>query len=322
MQMICTCCLNFLNKIMRFLPYDSLRLFDVVALHESITAAADKLNLTKGAVSYQINRLEDALGFKVFDRVHRGITLTEKGRKLWHISQSAFDDLERQIAQLQEEEPSRITIGMSTYFASRWLSPRLMTFMADHPRVRLRLQPLVDLSDLKTEPVDMAIRWGKGHWTDVEIEPLFLCPAMVTAGATLAARIDTEGLSSVLPDLTLLDDRDGSEAWADWHRAAKIGFHTGLDRLVIPDPNVRVQAVIDGQGIALNDTLVGTEVAAGTLFRISPVELDDYGYFLAYPRGALANPSLLAFRDWILGQAAEMNVNAPIATGTGTTDPY
>lgn len=307
---------------MRFLPYDSLRLFDVVAVHESITAAADKLNLTKGAVSYQINRLEEALGFKLFDRVHRGITLTEKGRKLWHISQSAFDDLERQIALLQEEDPGRITIAMSTYFASRWLSPRLMTFITDHPRIRLRLQPLVDLSDLKAEPVDMAIRWGKGKWTDLEIEPLFLCPAMATAGATLAARIETEGLPAVLPDLTLLDDRDGSQAWADWHRAAKVGFHTGLDRLVIPDPNVRVQAVIDGQGIALNDTLVSSEIAAGTLFRISPVELDDYGYFLAYPRGALANPSLLAFRDWILRQAADMASGNPITYATGTTIPY
>lgn len=320
--MICTFRPIFLNKTMRFLPYDSLRLFDVVALHESITAAADKLNLTKGAVSYQINRLEEALGFKLFDRVHRGITLTEKGRKLWHISQSAFDDLERQIAQLQDEEPGRITIGMSTYFASRWLSPRLMTFMADHPRIRLRLQPLVDLNDLKTEPVDMAIRWGKGHWTDVEIEPLFLCPAMATAGATLAARIDAEGLPSVLPHLTLLDDRDGSEAWTDWHRAAQIGFHTGLDRLVIPDPNVRVQAVIDGQGIALNDTLVRAEIAAGALFRISPVELDEYGYFLAYPRGAMANPSLLAFRDWILRQAADTNVSRSIAAANGTANPY
>lgn len=291
---------------MRFLPYDSLRLFDVVALHESITAAADKLNLTKGAVSYQINRLEASLGFKLFDRVHRGITLTEKGRKLWHISQSAFDDLERQIALLQEEDPGRITIGMSTYFASRWLSPRLMTFMVDHPRIRLRLQPLIDLSDLKTEPVDMAIRWGKGHWTDLEIEPLFACPAMATAGATLAALVEAEGLPAALPDLTLLDDRDGSEAWADWHRVAEVGFHTGLDHLVIPDPNVRVQAVIDGQGIALNDALVGPEITAGTLFPISPASLDDYGYFLAYPRGALANPALLAFRDWILRQAADV----------------
>ena len=73
---------------------------------------------------------------------------------------------------------------------------------------------------------------------------------------------------------------------------------------MIPDPNVRVQAVIDGQGVALNDALVQEEMAAGRLYRISPVELSNYGYFLAYPKGALNIPGLKAFRDWIVGEAA------------------
>ncbi len=56
------------------------------------------------------------------------------------------------------------------------------------------------------------------------------------------------------------------------------------DNLVIPDPNVRVQAVIDGQGIALYDRLVDDEVAAGRLYQYREVSLDDYGYYLVYPR--------------------------------------
>jgi len=61
--------------------------------------------------------------------------------------------------------------------------------------------------------------------------------------------------------------------------------------------------VIDGQGVALNDALVGAELAAGTLVRLSPVALEDYGYYLAYPEGALETPGLATFRDWILDQA-------------------
>lgn len=288
---------------MRFQSYDSLRLFDIVARHQSITAAAQELNLTKGAVSYQINRLEETLGFKLFDRMHRGIILTEKGHKLWHVSQSGFDEIERQISMLQEEEPGYITIGMSTYFASRWLSPRLMTFMTEHPGIRLRLQPLVDLTDLRTTGIDMAIRWGKGNWTDMEIEPLFACPAIPTAGAALARQISAKGLEAALPAMSLLQDRDGSEAWADWHRAAGLVYRPGRDELVIPDPNVRVQSVIDGQGLALNDTLVEAELSAGKLFRISDIELTDYGYYLAYPGNALDIASVGMFRTWILAQA-------------------
>ncbi len=288
---------------MRFRSYDSLRLFDVVARHLSFTAAAEELNLTKGAVSYRIDRLEQDLGFPVFTRRHRGIALTEKGKRLWHASQAAFHDLDREIAVLRRDGPGPITIGLSTYFASRWLSPRLMTFIAGHHGIALRLQPLIDLTDLRAQNIDMAIRWGKGDWRDVEIEPLLPCPAFATAGAAIAEQVAETGLEAALPGAPLLHDRDGSEAWRDWHEASGLPYRAGRDELVIPDPNVRVQAVIDGQGLALNDDLVTAELSGRRLFRISTIELTDYGYFLAYPKGALESPALKAFRDWIVAEA-------------------
>ena len=197
---------------MRFRSYHSLRVFDVVSRHLSFTAAAGELNLTKGAVSYQIRRLETELGFPVFTRGHRGISLTGKGERLMQACATAFRDLDREIAGLKDEGAGRITVGMSTYFASRWLSPRLMTFMTDHPRIALRLQPLVDLIDLRAARIDMAIRWGNGDWTDLEIEPLIACPAFPTAGTAVAQRIAEIGLEGALPDIPLLHDRDGSEA--------------------------------------------------------------------------------------------------------------
>ena len=268
----------------------------------SFTAAAGELNLTKGAVSYQVKHLERELGFAVFTRGSRGITLTEKGKTLWHSSQTAFNELEREIVRLREEDSTRITIGMATYFASRWLSPRLMTFMDAHRRIGLRLQPLVDLIDLETAHVDMAIRWGNGDWSDLEIEPLLPCPAFPVAGPHIAQQVRNAGLEAVLPQLTLLHDREDSGAWSDWHAAAGLPLSPARDGLVIPDPNVRVQAVIDGQGAALYDALVAGELENGRLCKISGVELGDYGYFLAYPKGALTNPSLRAFRDWIVSQ--------------------
>ncbi len=289
---------------MRFRSYDSLRLFDVVARHLSFTAAAAELNVTKGAVSYQISRLEQDLGFPLFLRQHRAITLTEKGKRLWHASQVAFRDLEREITELREAAPGRITVGMSTYFASRWLSPRLMRFTADHPRISLRLQPLVDLLDLRTHNIDMAIRWGNGDWTDLDVEQLFACPAFPTAGIALAERLDERQSGGLLTGLPLLHDRDDSNAWQDWHEAANLPYRSPRDGLVIPDPNVRVQAVIDGQGVALNDALVAAEIETGRLVRASPVALDSYGYFLVYPKGSLGTPALKAFRDWIMAEAA------------------
>ncbi|WP_422369304.1 LysR substrate-binding domain-containing protein [Pelagibius sp.] len=291
---------------MRFRHHDSLRLFASIAEHGSFSDAAAALNLTKGAVSYQIQQLEAALGFALFHRRPRGIELTDRGRELRASAHPAFEDIERKIEGLRGGAEQSVTLGLSTYLASRWLSPRLMTFMQAHPEIRLRLQPMVDLVDLRGAGVDLTIRWGKGDWSDLEHAPLFACPAFPTGTPELAARIEKDGIETVFAQTPLLTDRDGSTTWAEWHDAAELPYHQHDSALTIPDPNVRVQAVIDGQGIALNDPLVSDEIATGKLVRLSPVELEDYGYFIAYTPGALADPGVAALIGWLHDQAAPM----------------
>ena len=180
-----------------------------------------------------------------------------------------------------------------------------MTFMASHALIGLRIQPLIDLTDLRASDIDMAIRWGKGDWRDedTEIELILPCPAKPTAGASIARLVDEKGIESALNGQTLLHDLDGSSAWLDWYNAANLDYPPDRDDLVIPDPNVRVQAVIDNQGVALNDSLVDPELAAGRLFQISSVELKDYGYYLVYPKDILSNPAMRAFRDWMMQES-------------------
>ena len=290
---------------MRFRNYDTLRSFIVVAQHLNMGVAAGELNLTKGAVSYQIQQLEGELGFRVFSRSKRKLGLTEKGSDLLQIAQPLFGRVERKIVSLRQRGSDRITIGMATYFASRWLSPRLMHFITEHPDIGLRIQPLIDLMDLHSNELDLAIRWGKGDWyeEDFEVELIFPSPAMLTGSYDTGRLIDAEGIEAVLKRQTLLHDRDGSKAWMDWFAAAGIEWSPGTDGLVMPDPNVRVQAVIDGQGIALYDFLVDDEVAAGRLYQYLPVSMDAYGYYLVYPRELDRASAIKTFRDWIMQEA-------------------
>ena len=290
---------------MRFRQYDNLRSCAVVARHLNMGDAARELNLSKGAVSYQVRQLEAELGFPVFSRARRNLVLTEQGSDLMQLCGRLFDGLERRVSDLRQQDRQRITIGMATYFASRWLSPRLMHFITEHADIGLRIQPLVDLMDLRSNELDLAVRWGKGGWDepDYEIELIFACPAMLTTSAEIGKRIEAEGLEPAISSQTLLHDRDGSTAWSDWFAAAQIEWSGGSDNLVIPDPNVRVQAVIDGQGNALYDRLVDDEVAAGRLYQYRPVSLGDYGYYLVYPRASEPASAIRIFRDWIMREA-------------------
>jgi DNA-binding transcriptional LysR family regulator len=290
---------------MRFRNYNNLRSFIVVARHLNMRAAATELNLTKGAVSYQVQQLETELGFRVFSRSRRNLGLTGKGSELLQVAQRLFDNVERQIVNLRQQTSDRITIGMATYFASRWLSPRLMRFITEHSDIGLRIQPLIDLMDLRSNELDLAVRWGKGDWEeeDFEVDLIFPCPAILTASRDIGSRIESDGLESVLASQTLLHDRDDSRAWIDWFAEAGIDWAPGAEGLVIPDPNVRVQAVIDGQGIALYDSLVSDEVAAGRLYQYQPVRLEAYGYYLVFPREAGPESAIMIFRDWIMQEA-------------------
>jgi DNA-binding transcriptional LysR family regulator len=291
---------------MKFRNFDQLRFFCLIAEHSSFTAAAEVLNLTKGALSYQIGNLETRLGFKVLVRSRQGIQLTSQGQALLQLAKPAFTSIENEIGRLRQSDKPGITIGMATYFASRWLSPRLMNFITAHPGISLRIQPLVDLSDWHSNDLDLAVRWGKGEWQDTEMvcERIFACPAVLTCSPQIGSEIDRHGIASVIDGQTLLHDRDGSVAWADWFEKADIEWAPASSDLVIPDPNVRVQAVIDGQGIGLYDRLVEAEVAAKKLYQYRSVELNRYGYYLTYRRNLAPDSPIPVFRDWIMQEAS------------------
>ena len=103
---------------MRFRQYDNLRSFVVVARYLNMGQAANELNLSKGAVSYQIRQLEAELGFSVFSRSARNLALTAQGTELRQLCTRMFDGIERRIVDLRQHDHQRITIGMATYFAS------------------------------------------------------------------------------------------------------------------------------------------------------------------------------------------------------------
>lgn len=275
-----------------------------IARYPSLSAAATALNMTKGAISYQIKTLEDELQFQLLHRNPRGIALTKQGRSLLEACASHFFALETQLSDLIEEDSQTLTVGLSTYFAARWLSPRLTGFMQQHPSVRLRLQPMTQLFDLEGQGIDIAIRWGNGQWTDADVSPFLHMPAWPVGNALAQEQVERLGVERAFSDFVLLRDHDDSDAWTDWKRDAGIAATARRDSLIIPDPNVRVQAVVNGQGVALMDDLAEPELGDGNLVRLSEQELPDYGYFIVVPFGGKRTRAAQDFIDWLQIEAA------------------
>ena len=279
--------------------YDMLRTFQVVAKNLSMTEAALKLNQSKGSISYQIKTLENQLGFTLFERSNARLHLTSKGQKLLNISTLSLDQIDQEIELLKFKKPTPLTIALQSYFLSRWLSPRLMKFTAKHPEIGLRFVPLNFINEMDNIEADISICWGKEGMINSPHERLISCPACPTANSQIAERVKKEGLDKIILTTPLLFDSSESIGWQDWFSHAGIDFKKSIQGVSISDSNSRVQAVIDGQGIALWDHLVSPEINSGNLHYLSDILLDEYGYYIRVKENILENDTVKLFFKWI-----------------------
>ena len=78
---------------MKLPPMNALRAFEAVSRHGSVSAAADDLCVSQGAVSQQIRNLEDFLGRELFDRTANSIELSEDGKAFASVVQTSLADI-------------------------------------------------------------------------------------------------------------------------------------------------------------------------------------------------------------------------------------
>ena len=84
-----------------------------------------------------------------------------------------------------------------------------------------------------------------------------------------------------------------------WHRQANLEYNPSKSSLKITDASTRLQAVVDGQGIALWDELVNEEIESGKLFYISDIMLPGFGYHLVYKNKNSLSIEEKNFCKWI-----------------------
>jgi DNA-binding transcriptional LysR family regulator len=121
---------------------DQLRVFIAVAERGHVTRAAESLSMSQSAASAAIAALESSYQIKLFDRVGRGIELTEPGRIFLREARAVLDraGMARSVLQELAGSPAgSVAIAASQTIATYWLPRRLAAFHAANPRVRLNV---------------------------------------------------------------------------------------------------------------------------------------------------------------------------------------
>ncbi|MEO0371074.1 MAG: LysR substrate-binding domain-containing protein [Pseudomonadota bacterium] len=275
--------------------------FRAACMSENFTAAARELGVSRVAVSRQIAELEQALGMRLFIRNHRHVTLTRSGEvfaKTVNPALQAIADAMNQ--QRANTSKMRVTITVTSAFATYWLMPRLVDFGAKHPEIEVNLVASDRNLDLASEGIDIAVRYGPTKpegpgWVPIMQEEIF--PVFAPG---YEARTELMSASDLLKErLLYLSGTYRPEAgWPYWFRhhglappeaRAGIQMNTYINML---------QAAIEGQGIALAghplvDSFLDTR-ALSRMEHVAPLKRDWYFLFVSEDSDAAC-----VFRDWV-----------------------
>src|SRR6202166_4867300 len=178
-----------------------LRAFEAAARTSSFAAAAAELNLTSGAISYQIRALEAHLGFGLFKRLPRGVNLTAMDAAYMPSVRKAFEELaDSTVGLFGGSERVQITVHAPVSLAALWLAPKLPAFSAANPAIDIRLSSVIWDNAVPDEATDLEIRYGMGHWHGYRAEHLLNQNIVAVCSPPLlqAARLKGE-VASLLP---------------------------------------------------------------------------------------------------------------------------
>ncbi|MEY2772564.1 MAG: LysR family transcriptional regulator, glycine cleavage system transcriptional activator [Pseudomonadota bacterium] len=295
----------------RIPPLNPLRVFEVVARTENLTAAGRQLHITQSAVSRQIGVLETYLGVELFRRERHGVTLTRAGRAYAEQVIPAFE----QIAQATERlvkgtHQGALRVRTYTTFAAKWLIPRLGEFRALHPSIEVRISNAVPEVDFDRDPVDLAIQFGDGQWPRVEADCLFQDEIEpVCAPQWLAQHAPDARYPQALLRQRLLLSHYRRDDWPDWLAHAGLADETReADTMSFGSTFLAWQGAVDGLGLAMGQTaLLTQELAKGSLVRpfAQPLRRAQ-GYYLVRPRLQRPSRKVTLFRDWLLEASAPL----------------
>ena len=295
-------------------PLNSVRAFEAVARHQSFSAAANELSVTVAAVSHQVRQLEEGLGQKLLER-GRTVTLTPTGKAIYPLLRDGFDQIAQAIALLgAQREGDAIQVSTTRAFAERWLMPRLAKFNAIYPNIVVSIHASEKVVDLRSENVDLAIRYGPVD-ADVRGPVLFEDRYIAVADKSICPA-DRKATINDFHNRSLLAFKWKNRAlvapsWSVWLTRVELDPSRDFRISWYSDETLALHAVERGLGPLLcSNVLIDDELRTGRIRQVEGPSLPGFTYHLIEETRSGSCRSLSLFRDWLLSEAKSFRENA------------
>jgi len=292
--------------------FEQMRVFIAVVDAGGFSAAAERLDMAKSAVSRRVSELEDRLGVRLLNRTTRRISLTEGGRVFHRRSKVLLADLEdneAEITQAQGALKGALRIATPLSFGLRHLGPAIEQFMQLHPQVI----PDLDLNDREVDLVhegfDLAVRIGLLADSTLIARRLSPIHRVVCASPDYLRQYGEPRTPMDLerhPCLhySNLSRRQGWQFPGPDGRPLQPNVHFALQA---NNGNVLADAAIAGLGVVLGPSFILSEhVQSGSLIPLlQDYPLPELGLYVLYPSSRHLSRRARAFVDFLAERFGE-----------------
>jgi LysR family glycine cleavage system transcriptional activator len=285
----------------RLPPINSLRAFEAAARLQSIKSACAELNVDHSSVSRHIQKLEQHLGRRLFERQNRQMVLTDAGKTLLGAVTMGFSLIQYAFIQLsRKQRPEKLVIAVDSDFAALWLVPRLREFYSLAPNTFVEILTERSEPELRDPRISCVIHYAEADRGPEVGEMLFRSKLFPVCARELMLRAPLLSLSD-LGRHVLLHDRSVSE-WQEYLQIC--GVTVALDMstgITFSETALCLDAAVRGQGVALGDDfLAAIHLSEGRLMKpFKSTVLSKNAYYFRVSETASISPVVKAFRAWL-----------------------
>ena len=292
--------------------FEDIQAFIAVVDAGSFTAAADRLNSAKSAVSRRVSGLEERLGVQLLHRTTRAMSLTKTGRSFYDQGVRILADLDEAEAAVQQEHGElrgTLRFALPLSFGVRHMCGPIAAFGIQHPNVRFDLDLNDRRVDLIEDNFDLALRIGHLSDSSLIARRLFDVRAVVCASPHYLNTYGTPATPGELRDhqclvySNLLDPNT-------WEYEDSVGKRQSVkvkSALSATSGDFLSNAAAHGMGIVIQPTFIAS--AAIRSGKLVPV-LTDYIWpvspaYVLYPPTRHLSYRVRAFIDFLVERFAD-----------------
>lgn len=259
--------------------------------------AAEELGYAQSSITAHIKELEKELGYPLFDRLGKNITLTQTGRRFLPYAVDIINlySKAKEVINDADEPSGQLTIGASESLMIYWIPEIIIDFMKKYPRIELTLKSIdynALSAQLKKGDIDIAILVETSTWNPKELTTLKL------KNEKLCLVQSAKNLTTTAEQTMLLTERLCS--WRPiFEDYLKVEGKTYVSKVELPSIEAIKKCVLCGLGTSLLPHFsVKDELERGELKEIqSDVHKNPIAIYAAYHKNKWFSVSLDAFLD-------------------------